>query len=237
MKTLLLTYALLMTFSWAQAKAHKSASRIEGSACIECSSSTNRTQQQLRELRDTVTADASVEDIFKINERMDFADKCENFADGDNYGRWGKIIIDEMHRSRYEELYKGAADLTAVCPAYPTLNDNSKELVWVMVLNAMAHLESSCDKTERAQGPNGRLVGLLQLHDGREQVYAKNCRRGDGKTAEGTFRCGLSMLNQQLAKRDSLFSRNSYWDVLRPQAKSQKFKKVKAAISRLSVCK
>ncbi|WP_413944400.1 hypothetical protein [Bdellovibrio sp. HCB-162] len=234
MKTLIMTFALVLSGASAEAKI---SSRLEGNTCIECSSASNRAAQQLRDIRNTITSDAKVEDIFSINEKMNFADKCENFADDDGLGRWGTTIVNELHRERYAELYEGTADIKAVCPAFATLNDNAKELVWVMVINAMVHLESSCQKGETAKGPNGTLIGLMQLHKGRESVYAKGCRNGDGNSPDTTFRCGLSMLNKQLANDDALFSRKSYWDVLRPQARSQKYKKVQSAVRKLSFCK
>ncbi|WP_374079242.1 hypothetical protein [Bdellovibrio bacteriovorus] len=236
MKHLLLTFALILSGSTAYTKAHQS-SRVQGGTCLECSSTANRATEQLRNLRNTVTATASVEDIFNINEKMNFADKCESFADDEGLGRWGTTIVNELHRERYEELYEGTSDLTAVCPGFKTLNDNGKELVWVMVINAMVHLESSCKKNETAQGPNGTLIGLMQLHKGKEGRYSQGCRNGDGNSPDTTFRCGLAMLNKQLKNDDALFSRKSYWDVLRPQARSQKYKKVQAAVRKLSFCK
>ncbi|WP_291516442.1 hypothetical protein [Bdellovibrio sp. ArHS] len=214
------------------------ANRTQSSACVECSSSTqNMAAKQLRELRNTVTAQSTVEDLIDVTEVMTFADKCDNFVDEDGLGTWGQTIAQEMHKDRYEYLYQGTPDLVAVCPAFNSLNDNGKEMVWVMIINTMVHLESSCAKSVTAKGPNGTLKGLLQLHKGREQVYADGCRRGDADSPAATFRCGLAMLDKQLETQESLFSRKSYWDVLRPQARSQKFKKVQRAISKIAFCK
>lgn len=208
-----------------------------GGPCYACKSLGNSTAESLRSVRNTITSQSSVNEIFNTNEVMNFADKCEGFADEEGLGKWGQAIVDELHKNRYEALYAGTDDLKAICPGFSSLNDNSKELVWVMIINAMVHLESSCDKTETARGPNGGLIGLLQLHLNRENVYANGCTRGDGKTPNGTFRCGLAMLNKQLTNDEALFSRKSYWDVLRPQARSQKFRKVQAAVRKLSICK
>jgi|GEM_PF-2022413 len=237
MKTLFIVTAIMLSSFSAWAKTHSTTQRLQAGTCVECSSASNQAAEQLRNIRNTITADASVEDIFSINERMNFADRCENFADEDGLGKWGNTIVTEMHRERYSQLYEGTADLRAICPGFSTLNDNGKELVWVMIINAMVHLESSCQKGETAKGPNGTLIGLLQLHKGREGRYAQGCRNGDGNTPEGSMRCGLAMLNKQLANDDALFSRKSYWDVLRPQARSQKYKRVQAAVRKLSICK
>lgn len=207
------------------------------SDCVNCLNNKNSLAENVRLFRNTITANSSVNDILNTNESMNFADKCEDFVDEEGLGKWGKTIVQTLHKNRYEALYDGTADLRAICPGYRSLNDRSKELVWVMILNAMVHLESSCDKTETAKGPNGRLIGLLQLHRNREEVYAAGCSRGDGQNPARTFECGLSMLNKQLKNDEALFSRKSYWDVLRPQARSQKYKKVKTAIQKLSICK
>lgn len=237
MKALSLIASLMLLSSAGWAKSHQSVFNEAGAVCYSCTSSTNVLTSHVRDLRNTVTAKASVNDIFNANETLNFADKCENFVDEEGLGKWGNTIVQEMHQTRYQALYQGTADLKAICPGFSSLNDNSKELVWVMILNAMVHLESSCDKTETARGPNGRLVGLPQLHRNREEFYAPGCERGDGQNPSSTFRCGLSMLDRQLARDESLFSRKSYWDVLRPQARSQKYRKVQAAVRKLSVCK
>lgn len=191
----------------------------------------------LRNLYSVEVAGLGAESIGKVNDLMRFANKCDSFATLNDMGQWGRLILEELKRNRYSELYRGAPDLTQSCPNFNSMNDEGREVVWVMVVNAMAHLESSCTLNIPAKGPNGALIGLLQLHNGAEQKYAKYCKKGDGKTAEGTFRCGLSMLEGQLSRDNSLFSRKSYWDVLRPQAKSQKYLKIQKALKNLSICK
>jgi hypothetical protein len=232
----LVALIFLSTPAWSVESRHNPFQGAVGT-CYSCMAAPNPTVQNLRNLRNSVIAKTSVSELFNVNEAMNFATKCESFVDEEGLGKWGNTIVEELHRERYEALYQGTDDLKAICPGFSSLNDNSKELVWVMILNAMVHLESSCDKTETARGPNGGLVGLLQLHRNREQVYAQGCKRGDGLNPASTFRCGLSMLNRQLSNDEALFSRKSYWDVLRPQARSQKFRKVQASVKKLSVCK
>lgn len=247
----LISLSLLFSSSAAWAVAHRtaeSARRTQAQTCTNCSVAASKSSatDQIRSVRNTVSSQLSVTDIYSINEKMKFAERCDSFADDEGLGKWGTTIVTFMQADRlqqdsskrlYSELYEGSADLIALCPAFPKLNDNGKELVWVMIINAMVHLESSCKKAETAQGPNGSLKGLMQLHQGKENKYARGCRRGDANSPDTTFRCSLSMLNRQLANDESLFSRRSYWDVLRPQARSQKYKKVKASIQKLSFCK
>jgi hypothetical protein len=194
-------------------------------------------RELLKSLYEVEVADINSEAIAKVNGLLNFADKCNSFATLNEMGQWGDLILEELKRNRYNELYRGASDLTDACPNFSSMTEDGREVVWVMVVNAMAHLESSCSLGAPAKGPNGSLIGLLQLHNGAEQKYGKYCKKGDGKTAEGTFRCGLSMLEGQLSRDNSLFSRKSYWDVLRPQAKSQKYLKIQKALKNLSICK
>lgn len=194
-------------------------------------------RELLKNLYEVEVAGMASESVAHVNDLMNFAGKCESFATVQDMGKWGELILTEMKRNRYSELYRGASDLSDVCPNFNSMNDEGREVVWVMVVNAMAHLESSCTLGIPARGPNGALIGLLQLHNGSEHKYAKYCKKGDGKTAEGTFRCGLSMLEGQLSRDNALFSRKSYWDVLRPQAKSRKYLKIQKALKNLSICK
>lgn len=232
--TFIFTFVFMMLGTQAEATKHSSA---QAGTCTSCSTAQKNAQQQLRDIRNTITAQEKVEDMIDVTEIMTFADRCDNFIDSDGLGSWGRTIAEEMRKERYENLYHATPDLLSVCPAFNSLNDNGKEMVWVMIINTMVHLESSCTKSVTARGPNGTLKGLLQLHKGREQVYAEGCRRGDADSPATTFRCGLSMLDKQMATQDALFSRKSYWDVLRPQARSQKYKKVKKAVSNLAFCK
>lgn len=178
----------------------------------------------------------SAEDISNLNDQMKWGDACENFASDKDLGKWGMMILRELDKNPHPTLLGGSKDLFQLCPAYPRMDLQSRKNLWVLILNAMAFYESSCESNSRGRGPNGRLIGLLQLHVNKEQFYAPECRKGDGKTPNGTFRCGLSMLNGQLERGEPLFSRKSYWDVLRPQGQSGAFKKIRKAIWNYPQC-
>lgn len=208
-----------------------------GGPCYSCATTSDSTVENLRTLRNTVTAQSSVNEILNTSEDMNFAKKCESFVGKKGLGEWGQTIVNVLNNNQYGALYAGTDDLNAICPGFKKLESNVKQLVWVMIITTMAHLESSCDENGTARGPNGRLIGLLQLHLNRENYYVENCERGAGRTPNNTFICGLAMLNKQLKNDQALFSRKSYWDVLRPQARSQKFRKVQAAVRKLSICK
>lgn len=191
---------------------------------------------QLLLLDGLIDADANSGNIADVNRDMSFSRQCKSFAENTNFGVWGTLIVNELRRVRREELYTGTPDLIAICPAFSAMNDESKEVVWVMIINAMAHLESSCRKTVTGKGPNGVVAGLLQLHQGREQIYAPGCARGDADTPAGSFRCGIAMLAKQVAIHNEVFSRRSYWDVLRPQQRTAKFRIIQNAVKNLSIC-
>lgn len=236
MKAMILTISILLSLSSNNADAQIVTS-VAGTTCTNCTESSRTANQQLRNVRNAITSQMSVGSLATINSNMNFSRACSSFVNTKGLGTWGEVVVSEMRAKNYQTLYDGTSDMREVCPGYNSLNSNSKELVWVMIVNAMAHLESSCNPSITAQGPNGQLIGLLQLHNGREQAYAPNCRKGDGKTGAGNIRCGLSMLDGQLRRDGLLFSRKSYWDVLRPQARSQKYKKIRQAVASLGLCK
>lgn len=174
--------------------------------------------------------------IEQINSKLDWGKKCESFVDDAKLGQWAKSIRDVYMNNEFTHLNNGAQDIHRLCPTYDEMKPTDKANFWVLVINAMSHYESTCNKAETAKGPNGSLIGLLQLHVGKEGVYSKGCKNGDGKTAEGTFRCALSMINDQLRRDKNLFSNKSYWDVLRPKAASQRVPRISKAISTYTPC-
>ncbi|MDG0817606.1 hypothetical protein [Bdellovibrio svalbardensis] len=204
--------------------------------CLNCSTQENKTEKSARDLRNTLTAQATAEQISAISEKMNWGDACENFTYDDEFGKWATMIMKELKSNEAEALLRGSDDLLRLCPGYKSLKLEGRQNVWVLIFNAMAFYESTCDKDSKAKGPNGSLIGLLQLHRGKEQAYAPNCKKGDGNTPAGTFRCAISMLNSQLERGENLFSRKSYWDVLRPQARSKKYAKIQKAIKSFPLC-
>ncbi|HWU42614.1 MAG TPA: hypothetical protein VN132_04215 [Bdellovibrio sp.] len=181
----------------------------------------------------------SVGDFLNVGDELEWGDACENFASEDEFGKWAGMIMKELRKDGHEALIQGSDDLLKVCPNYSRLDIEGQRNVWVLIVNAMAFYESTCRDDAKGRGPNGKLIGLLQLHAGKEDLYVKSglCQKGDGKTPQGTFRCGLAMMNEQLERGEGLFSRRSYWDVLRPQATEQKYKKIQKALRAYPLCK
>lgn len=166
------------------------------------------------------SSDAAAQ-IAAVMSDLEFSDKCSKFATPSGFGAWGEVIVDELMRGRGAALMEGTDDLRRACPNYDRLGTREKTYVWVKVFASMSFLESSCEPTAglrtEVQGPNGSLAGLLQLHKDREGRYAGGCRNQDSLNPLKTLRCGISMLDRQIEKTSSLFSKASYWGVLRPQ--------------------
>lgn len=163
-----------------------------------------------------VDEEKMAKDISAIINRLQWAERCERFVSEEELGEWGRHVIKSLNRTSFPQLYKGSADLPKYCPHFNDMTDEEKDYVWLMTLTAMAFYESSCKPDASARGPNGTAFGLLQLHLGREQLYADGCEKNDSKKPTLNLSCGLSMLDKQLFKHNRLFSQKSYWDVLRP---------------------
>lgn len=227
MNAKLLLGILLMTWTMKPAVASQT---TEAGVCETC---TVNTANGPRLKNNLPFVAATIDDI---NERMSWGARCESFADENRLGQWATSIRQTFSQKDFANLVAGSQDIVRVCPTYSQMKPTDKANFWVLVLNAMAHYESTCDKSESAKGPNGTVAGLLQLHLGNERVYSRGCANGDSATAEGTFRCALSMLDDQIRRDKSLFSNKSYWDVLRPKAKSQRVPRIAKAISAYTPC-
>lgn len=230
--------------------AQEDLSRDGGAYCVQCSSgsySQDNSMMQYNTLGNIAVQTGL--GIFGINKELGFADRCIDFADEVGLGKWGNFIVEEMTPDRYPDLYNGSDDLSKLCPNYQNLNEK-KSLVWVVILNAMAHLESSCNPSETAKGPYSTAKGLLQLPVGLEQEQAPGCQKGDAQSTEKTLRCGLSILNKQLFDTRLLFEDDAHWEVLRENVYRrvrtkdgvkkihlEKYKTVQSAIESYELCK
>ncbi|MFM6927382.1 MAG: hypothetical protein ACKOX6_02915 [Bdellovibrio sp.] len=208
----------------------------EGSTCSDCI--TVQTPNGPRMQNNIFFVAGSIE---RINQTFNFAPQCSKFADNGQLGAWANSIREFFMSEELTYLQSGTPDIFKNCPTYQEMKDTDKANFWVLVLNAMSHFENSCNTANKkaAQGPNGQLVGILQLHSQKEGGYVpsgSDCRNGDGKTAEGSFRCAMIMLNSQLKNQKALFARGSYWDVLRPQAGSRRVPVIINAIKKYGPC-
>lgn len=218
---------------WASKDANSS---TEGTVCEQCDRVQTPSGPRLKNNLGVVAGS-----IERINDQLRFAGQCSKFADNGKLGVWADDIRSFYMSADLPYLDKGAPDIHQYCPTYSIMKPTDKANFWVLVLNSMAHFENSCKISNAvpAQGPNGQLVGMLQLHSQKEGAYVprgSDCRNGDGKTAEGSFRCAMIMLNSQIRTKNALFARKSYWDVLRPQAESRRVPVIVSAIKKYAPC-
>lgn len=182
-------------------------------------------------------ANMSATGVFRVLRRTGMVSTCTRFVNDKSYGAWALYIKKAFEKYNFNYLVKGTKDLVRVCPKYRSLKEAEKVDVWITVLIAMSHYESSCRPQITAKGPNGPLLGLLQLHRGKEGRYSKICDNGDGKSVASTLECGLSMLDDQLRRDNQIFSQKSYWDVLRPKSSTQKWRKIASSVSFYPSCR
>jgi hypothetical protein len=238
-----LTSLILVSQSWAapQGNGYRSESDL-GTECIECQNSGGdsalsalmRFSQNMNAITDGVL------DIEIISDKFNYADKCDKFAANENgeLNKWGSVITREISKPRCATmLNQGPRDIKTYCPNFTSMNTIDKKALYVLIMAAMTHYESSCNFREKAPGPNGTAAGLLQLHKGKEQKYSSGCRKNDSLDAERSLSCGVAMVcDQTSARGENLFSSGSYWEVLRPRGRSQKAKKIMAAIRKFGPC-
>ena len=170
------------------------------------------------------------------------SDNCTVFMDKANaMGDLGKYISQELQTNskKYSNLLN-ASSLNLACPKYPKMDLKQKSVVITLMLTAMAHFESSCNINASTKGPNGRTGGFWQLHKGKEQNYDSQdiCQMNDSLKPAASARCTLSMLDDQVKRANGeIFSRGSYWDVLRPQGRAKKAGVIKRTLQNFSLCK
>lgn len=236
-----LTSLLIVSQSWAglQGNGYRTESDL-GAECVECqkSSGNNSAEAAFRRFSQNMNAITDgVLDIEIISDKMNYNDKCDQFATDGEMNKWGAVIVNELKNSKYSDmLTRGPRDIHMYCPKFNDMDVQERKALNVLIMAAMVHYESSCNFREKAPGPNGTAAGLLQLHKGKEQKYSSGCRKNDSLNAERSLICGLSMLNDQISRGENLFSSASYWEVLRPRGRSQKAKKIMAAIRKFGPC-
>lgn len=170
------------------------------------------------------------------------ADACVAFMNKNQLvGKVGAAVYSELAQNTklYPHLLQGGS-VSKYCRKYPEMSTQQKALVWVFIMTTMAHFESSCSETAKAKGPNGVAYGYFQLHKGKENFYAqesKACVKNASTNPILSSKCAMGMLEKQMYNSNGqLFSRKSYWEVLRPQGHADKARIIAKALSRSSFC-
>lgn len=214
--------------------------KSEAGYCVECDISRAQTQKQaqnLRMVRSAVTGANPAGMAAFVIENSGWGRSCDKFADGNSYGMLGQVITSEIHTGEYEVLMEGTPDLKRLCRSYDQMSRAEKEGLWVVIIAGMSFYESSCNANPpKHRGPFGILQGILQLHRGMEHYYSQSCKRNSSAKEITSIPCAMSMLRKQMGSNDALFSRRSYWEVLRPQARIGKAARIANAIKRYPYC-
>lgn len=164
---------------------------------------------------------------------------CEEFSVVPPATRnWRQLVLTELTREKFPLLFdpRPNSDLVKYCPNFPKLSDDQKKIIWLRVFDGMVFFESSCKTGAQAAGPNGTAFGLLQLHLGREQDYARDCKKNDSKSSQRSLACGIVMVHDQIDQNNKLFFDGSYWEVLRPRGRSQRAKQIASHLWYYPLC-
>lgn len=214
---------------------------VAASECLQCANgNTGKTAMDalIRFSQEMNSITDGALDIEVISDNMGYSERCEKFVGDGEVNHWGEIVNKELSKGKYSTLlFEGPKDIELYCPNFQRLKIKNRKAVFMLIITAMTHHESSCDFRAKTTGTNGTASGLLQLHKGREGRYSSGCRNGDASSAERSLICGLSMLNDQtIGRGERLFSSASYWEVLRPRGRSKKAKKIMTAIAKFPAC-
>jgi hypothetical protein len=262
MKQLLLqiTALIFVSQSWAAPAGNGYRTESEsdlGQECASCKQAQGRDSAYDAVLRFTQNMNEITDglmDIAVISGEFDYAKECKQFSatsDGE-LREWGELITEEFSKPRCATVIdRGPRDIKRYCPNYQNMSPDERKALYVLLLTAMTHYESSCNYSKHRQGPNGIARGLLQLHDGKEQTYSTGCKKGDSRNAKRSLICGVAMIcdqtsyydktlqnhcDKQSCRNQILFSDDAHWEVLQPHGPSQKAPKIQAALKKFSPC-
>lgn len=188
--------------------------------------------------------DQIAREFLDISERMNFASRCEKkFMGLQGFGPLGKAVKETLSRGSTGSILKHNTSFGGACPGYRSMNLEQRKNLWVFIMMSMSHYESSCRESVTNQGPYGIATGLLQLHGGKEDIYAKwdpdfHCDKGISKNGRRSIQCALTMIGEQIYRGVPLFNENSHWQVLRKVDKpGSQAHQIRYAISQISDCK
>lgn len=176
--------------------------------------------------------------------RLNFASRCEKkFVSDSGFGPLGQVVKETLTRGSVKDIIRYDTSFGGACPGYRSMNAEQRKNIWVFIVMSMSHYESSCKEKALNQGPYGLAVGLLQLHEQNEDLYAKwdpdfNCDKGASQSARKSIKCALTMIGHQIYRGVPFFNDNSHWQVLRKVDKpgTQAYH-IRYAISQIADCK
>jgi hypothetical protein len=137
---------------------------------------------------------------------------------------WNLIIaeaLDDVGQPLLEDDKVPAEEVRALCPRYFQASREEKKAFWALLFASIARLESGFDPENTFMEPRPLRtlsVGLLQLSYGDQERHA-GCplepMEANITDPAVNLRCGVAILRNQLAARNTLFpQRYYYWSVL-----------------------
>jgi hypothetical protein len=137
---------------------------------------------------------------------------------------WNLFIaeaLDDIGQPLLEDDKVPAGEVRALCPGYFESSREERKAFWALLFASIARLESGFDPESTFMEPRPLRtlsVGLLQLSYG-DQERHEGCPLNpmDANITDPAvnLRCGVAILRNQLAKRNTLFPRRYYyWSVL-----------------------
>lgn len=151
---------------------------------------------------------------------------------------WNDIVAQALDDNGQALLLgdAAAADIAALCPLYRLTLKEERKAFWALFLAAVACPESGFKLDSKMYEAFGTWSeGLLQLSYGDERGHKRceikktggdehsrsNPATGNIQDARVNLRCGVAILDDQVAKRRMLFvpkGSGAYWSVLYPPA-------------------
>lgn len=137
---------------------------------------------------------------------------------------WNLIIaeaLDDIGQPLLEDDKVPSGEVRALCPGYFEASREERKAFWALLFASIARLESGFDPENTFLEPRPLRtlsVGLLQLSYG-DQERHEGCPLNpmDANITDPAvnLRCGVAILRNQLASRNTLFPRRYYyWSVL-----------------------
>lgn len=137
---------------------------------------------------------------------------------------WNQVIaeaLEDIGQPLLQDDKVPAEEVRALCPRYFRASREEKKAFWALLFASIARLESGFDPENTFMEPRPLRtlsVGLLQLSYGDQERHA-GCplepMEANITDPAVNLRCGVAILRNQLAARNTLFPRRYYyWSVL-----------------------
>lgn len=154
---------------------------------------------------------------------------CSRFIKKDgSYGKWGKIIKNNISKLSTYPYFMKPKHIKGICPKFTTFTEREKKHFWTWTLAAISWDETRCVSHRRnTHAPNGVAVGLLQLDERKGHRYWRGpgCNVRSVAGVKNNLKCGLEILGELLKGKKGFYKNSgaifrkkkkstSYWEKL-----------------------